>query len=147
MDLYNGSGHSLGGSNGSHQRTKRMRTSFKHHQLRTMKTYFTVNHNPDAKDLKQLSQKTGLAKRVLQVSVYSFIIFTSSFLFQLFFNLSRTLWNCNFISFMNVEESIEIVHFPPPPYQPYFQFFVLFTKNEWFNFDLHIRRPYHTRFQ
>nr|CAD7426666.1 unnamed protein product [Timema monikensis] len=53
------------GSNG--QRTKRMRTSFKHHQLRTMKSYFAINHNPDAKDLKQLSQKTGLPKRVLQV--------------------------------------------------------------------------------
>uniref|UniRef100_A0A182NBK0 Homeobox domain-containing protein n=4 Tax=Anopheles TaxID=7164 RepID=A0A182NBK0_9DIPT len=44
-----------------------MRTSFKHHQLRTMKSYFAINHNPDAKDLKQLSQKTGLPKRVLQV--------------------------------------------------------------------------------
>ncbi|XP_073845312.1 apterous isoform X7 [Musca autumnalis] len=56
---------------GSHMsassRTKRMRTSFKHHQLRTMKSYFAINHNPDAKDLKQLSQKTGLPKRVLQV--------------------------------------------------------------------------------
>lgn len=50
------------------QRTKRMRTSFKHHQLRTMKTYFAINQNPDAKDLKQLAQKTGLSKRVLQVS-------------------------------------------------------------------------------
>lgn len=49
------------------QRTKRMRTSFKHHQLRTMKTYFAINQNPDAKDLKQLAQKTGLSKRVLQV--------------------------------------------------------------------------------
>lgn len=49
------------------QRTKRMRTSFKHHQLRTMKNYFAVNQNPDAKDLKQLAQKTGLSKRVLQV--------------------------------------------------------------------------------
>ncbi|KAG8190085.1 hypothetical protein JTE90_006025 [Oedothorax gibbosus] len=48
-------------------RPKRMRTSFKHHQLRAMKSYFSVNHNPDAKDLKQLSQKTGLSKRVLQV--------------------------------------------------------------------------------
>ncbi|KAL7048480.1 hypothetical protein ACKWTF_003356 [Chironomus riparius] len=48
-------------------RAKRMRTSFKHHQLRTMKSYFAINHNPDAKDLKQLSQKTGLPKRVLQV--------------------------------------------------------------------------------
>lgn len=64
-------GLSGGGGNGGpgsgHQRTKRMRTSFKHHQLRTMKSYFHHNHNPDAKDLKQLSQKTGLPKRVLQV--------------------------------------------------------------------------------
>ncbi|XP_022235736.1 LIM/homeobox protein Lhx9-like [Limulus polyphemus] len=44
-----------------------MRTSFKHHQVRSMKSYFAINHNPDAKDLKQLSQKTGLSKRVLQV--------------------------------------------------------------------------------
>lgn len=51
------------------QKTKRMRTSFKHHQLRTMKSYFAINHNPDAKDLKQLAQKTGLTKRVLQVRV------------------------------------------------------------------------------
>lgn len=53
------------------QRTKRMRTSFKHHQLRTMKNYFAVNQNPDAKDLKQLAQKTGLSKRVLQVRVFA----------------------------------------------------------------------------
>lgn len=58
-----------GGPGSGHQRTKRMRTSFKHHQLRTMKSYFHHNHNPDAKDLKQLSQKTGLPKRVLQVNV------------------------------------------------------------------------------
>lgn len=32
-----------------------------------MKTYFALNHNPDSKDLKQLSLKTGLTKRVLQV--------------------------------------------------------------------------------
>ncbi|KAM9437097.1 LIM/homeobox protein Lhx2-like isoform 2-T2 [Salvelinus alpinus] len=51
----------------SSAKSKRMRTSFKHHQLRTMKSYFAINHNPDAKDLKQLSQKTGLSKRVLQV--------------------------------------------------------------------------------
>ncbi|CAB3399615.1 unnamed protein product [Caenorhabditis bovis] len=51
----------------NHARSKRMRTSFKHHQLRTMKQYFNLNHNPDAKDLKQLAQKTGLTKRVLQV--------------------------------------------------------------------------------
>lgn len=54
------------------QKTKRMRTSFKHHQLRTMKSYFAINHNPDAKDLKQLAQKTGLTKRVLQVSTEPF---------------------------------------------------------------------------
>uniref|UniRef100_A0A183BPX7 Homeobox domain-containing protein n=1 Tax=Globodera pallida TaxID=36090 RepID=A0A183BPX7_GLOPA len=53
--------------NGGNGRQKRMRTSFKHHQLRTMKSYFIKNHNPDAKDLKQLAQKTGLTKRVLQV--------------------------------------------------------------------------------
>ncbi|GIX85407.1 hypothetical protein CEXT_717591 [Caerostris extrusa] len=57
---------SVGGHSGP-QRTKRMRTSFKHHQLRTMKSYFAINQNPDAKDLKQLAQKTGLSKRVLQV--------------------------------------------------------------------------------
>ncbi|XP_067280732.1 LIM/homeobox protein Lhx2a [Pseudorasbora parva] len=49
------------------QKSKRMRTSFKHHQLRSMQSFFTHNHNPDAKDLKELSQKTGLTKRVLQV--------------------------------------------------------------------------------
>jgi len=49
-------------------RQKRLRTSFKHHELRVMKSYFALNHNPDAKDLKQLSIKTGLSKRVLQVS-------------------------------------------------------------------------------
>ena len=48
-------------------KTKRLRTSFKHHQLRMLKSYFATNHNPDAKDLKQLSQKTTLSKRVLQV--------------------------------------------------------------------------------
>jgi len=32
-----------------------------------MKSYFNINQNPDAKDLKQLAQKTGLSKRVLQV--------------------------------------------------------------------------------
>ncbi|VDK42324.1 unnamed protein product, partial [Gongylonema pulchrum] len=52
---------------GATHKSKRMRTSFKHHQLRTMKSYFNLNHNPDAKDLKQLAQRTGLTKRVLQV--------------------------------------------------------------------------------
>nr|CAI5863753.1 unnamed protein product [Callosobruchus analis] len=65
---YDSSVTSPASSNGQQtQRTKRMRTSFKHHQLRTMKTYFAINQNPDAKDLKQLAQKTGLSKRVLQV--------------------------------------------------------------------------------
>ncbi|CAF1035271.1 unnamed protein product [Adineta ricciae] len=50
-----------------HARQKRVRTSFKHHQLRCMRSYFNLNHNPDAKDLKNLAEKTNLPKRVLQV--------------------------------------------------------------------------------
>jgi LIM homeobox protein 2/9 len=62
-------GMAMGGDGvaGSHQKGKRMRTTFKHNQLRVMKSYFEMNPNPDTKDLKQLSQKTGLCKRVLQV--------------------------------------------------------------------------------
>ena len=60
-----------GGSGNGCGRQKRLRTSFKHHQLRSMKAYFALNHNPDAKDLKELAQKTGLTKRVLQVSYSS----------------------------------------------------------------------------
>ena len=48
-------------------KTKRARTSFKHHQLRIMKAHFQVNQNPDSRELKMLSQKTGLDKKVLQV--------------------------------------------------------------------------------
>ncbi|GIX85065.1 hypothetical protein CDAR_93841 [Caerostris darwini] len=51
----------------SGQRMKRMRTSFKHHQLRAMKAFFNENQNPDAKELKKLASRTGLTKRVLQV--------------------------------------------------------------------------------
>jgi len=69
--LSNGSsGHPCHGSlmNGSaSNKNKRVRTSFKHHQLKAMKHYFSLNQNPDAKDLKGLSTKTGLTKRVLQV--------------------------------------------------------------------------------
>jgi hypothetical protein len=32
-----------------------------------MRSYFNLNHNPDAKDLKNLAEKTNLPKRVLQV--------------------------------------------------------------------------------
>lgn len=71
-----------GSGQNQNQRTKRMRTSFKHHQLRTMKSYFAINQNPDAKDLKQLAQKTGLSKRVLQVSL--------NFLLQRYFNIIST---------------------------------------------------------
>ena len=67
LAAYDTSVGSPGGHIHQNQRTKRMRTSFKHHQLRTMKSYFAINQNPDAKDLKQLAQKTGLSKRVLQV--------------------------------------------------------------------------------
>ena len=62
-----GSGQQQSQSSSQQQKTKRLRTSFKHHQLRMLKSYFATNHNPDAKDLKQLSQKTTLSKRVLQV--------------------------------------------------------------------------------
>lgn len=69
MSSYDGSqSPRSGGALTPTSRSKRMRTSFKHHQLRTMKSYFAINQNPDAKDLKQLAQKTGLSKRVLQVS-------------------------------------------------------------------------------
>jgi LIM homeobox protein 2/9 len=77
------------------QRTKRMRTSFKHHQLRTMKSYFAVNQNPDAKDLKQLAQKTGLSKRVLQVhmqvpSPHCYVQYSATFSFpQVWFQNAR----------------------------------------------------------
>lgn len=67
-------GFGRGGPLSAASRAKRMRTSFKHHQLRTMKSYFAINHNPDAKDLKQLSQKTGLPKRVLQVSISGIVL-------------------------------------------------------------------------
>ena len=79
--LDSNSGPSAGLNPTGPQRTKRMRTSFKHHQLRTMKSYFAINQNPDAKDLKQLASKTGLSKRVLQVTtlateIYLLILFT-----------------------------------------------------------------------
>merc|ERR1719445_1979306 len=48
-------------------KTKRARTSFKHHQLRIMKAHFQINQNPDSRELKMLSQKTNLDKKVLQV--------------------------------------------------------------------------------
>jgi len=53
---------------GGQAKTKRARTSFKHHQLRIMKAHFQINQNPDSRELKMLSQKTGLDKKVLQVS-------------------------------------------------------------------------------
>lgn len=75
-DLSNSDGNYPSGmfpnptSSNSQQRTKRNRTSFKHHQLRIMKTFFAQNHNPDSKGLKILSQKTQLSKRVLQVFIH-----------------------------------------------------------------------------
>lgn len=49
------------------EKTKRARTSFKHHQLRIMKSHFQMNQNPDSRELKELASKTGLDKKVLQV--------------------------------------------------------------------------------
>jgi LIM homeobox protein 2/9 len=60
-------------SSSAHSKKKRMRTSFKHQQLRIMKAHFQINQNPDSKELKELSEKTGLPKRVLQVLVLFYI--------------------------------------------------------------------------
>ena len=59
------------GNGNSSARSKRLRTSFKHNQLKEMKRWFSKNQNPDAKDLKTLAQATGLSKRVLQVSFFA----------------------------------------------------------------------------
>jgi len=59
-----------GSTPGRPPRPKRIRTTFKYHELQLMKTYFELNHNPDNNDLKQLSLKTGLSKRVLQASCF-----------------------------------------------------------------------------
>ena len=74
LGLYMAATNHAGGAASLEQqnRTKRVRTSFKNHQLRVLKQYFQLNHNPDAKELKQLSQKTGLSKRVLQVITLPF---------------------------------------------------------------------------
>ena len=60
-------GPNLDGAGGHQAKAKRARTSFKHHQLRTMKAHFQLNQNPDSRELKMLSQRTGLDKKVLQV--------------------------------------------------------------------------------
>ena len=52
------------------EKTKRARTSFKHHQLRIMKSHFQMNQNPDSRELKELATKTGLDKKVLQVKSF-----------------------------------------------------------------------------
>jgi Homeodomain len=59
-------------SNGCHgdddrERHRRTRSSFDKEQLRLMTSYFALNQNPDTNDLKQLSIRTGVSKRVLQV--------------------------------------------------------------------------------
>ena len=64
-DSGSGSGSAAAG------RRKRMRSSFKHHQLKIMKFYFQTNHNPDAKELREISLKTGLMTRVIQVGCIS----------------------------------------------------------------------------
>ena len=58
---------------GGQGKTKRARTSFKHHQLRIMKAHFNINQNPDSRELKMLSQKTQLDKKVLQVGNFNIL--------------------------------------------------------------------------
>ena len=71
MNGYSGSVEGTfppGMDGGAAGKAKRARTSFKHHQLRIMKAHFQINQNPDSRELKMLSQKTNLDKKVLQVS-------------------------------------------------------------------------------
>ena len=71
MNGYSGSvegAYPPGMDGGAAGKAKRARTSFKHHQLRIMKAHFQINQNPDSRELKMLSQKTNLDKKVLQVS-------------------------------------------------------------------------------
>ena len=82
LGLYMAANNPNGTSLEQQNRTKRVRTSFKNHQLRVLKQYFQLNHNPDAKELKQLSQKTGLSKRVLQVNYYLFCKQSQQFFVQ-----------------------------------------------------------------
>lgn len=79
MNGYLDSGYppGLDGQSGS-GKTKRARTSFKHHQLRIMKAHFQINQNPDSRELKMLSQKTGLDKKVLQVNKSTFYSWTQT---------------------------------------------------------------------
>jgi len=70
MNGYSGSvegAYPPGMDGGAAGKAKRARTSFKHHQLRIMKAHFQINQNPDSRELKMLSQKTNLDKKVLQV--------------------------------------------------------------------------------
>ena len=64
----------MDGSQMDHGKSKRARTSFKHHQLRIMRNHFQINQNPDSRELKMLSQKTGLDKKVLQVFFYVMLL-------------------------------------------------------------------------
>ena len=55
------------------EKSKRARTSFKHNQLRIMKSHFQLNQNPDSRELKELATKTGLDKKVLQVCIATLV--------------------------------------------------------------------------
>ena len=82
-------------ASGMVEKTKRARTSFKHHQLRIMKSHFQMNQNPDSRELKELATKTGLDKKVLQVKTYIHTFpscWSRPFFTKVWFQNARAKW-------------------------------------------------------
>ena len=48
---------------------KRIRTTFKHHQLNFLRCSFALNQNPDPREMEQMAQKIGLVKRNIKVGL------------------------------------------------------------------------------
>lgn len=62
---------------GGAAKCKRMRTTFRNSQLKAMRLHFNQNQNPDGLELRRLSARTGLSKRVLQVLLLLSLLFLS----------------------------------------------------------------------